>query len=151
MRVRPCIELLRERLQAYRIAGGAPAGIINPPGEEGCRTMRTMIKIMTMHGNSNTAPSGTETFELPFSRMRLLKKDSLGTNRSFSLLRSSRDGRTGVEGIRLMRFLTNPMAAANPLKRARRLYGARDWTPRTTSIRCHSVSARGCFGPDKGT
>ena len=66
---------------------------------------------MTIHGNSNTAPSGTEIFELPFNRMRLLKKDNLGTNRSFSLLRSSRDGRAGVEGIRLMRLLTNPMAA----------------------------------------
>lgn len=76
---------------------------------------------MTRHGNSNTAPSGTEIFELPFSRMRLLKKDNLGANRSFSLLRSSRDGRAGVEGIRLMRLLTNPMAAINPQRRAQRL------------------------------
>lgn len=79
--------------------------------------MRTIIRIMTMHGNSNTAPSGTEIFELPFSRMRLLKKDSLGTNGSFSLLRSSRDGKAGVEGIRLMMLLTNPMAATNPRRR----------------------------------
>lgn len=82
--------------------------------------MRTIIRIMTIHGNSNTAPSGTEIFELPFNRMRLLKKDNLGTNRSFSLLRSSRDGRAGVEGIRLMRLLTNPMAATNPPRRAQK-------------------------------
>ena len=74
--------------------------------------MRTSIKIITIHGNSNTAPSGTEIFELPFSRMRLLKKDNLGTKRSFSLLRSSIDGNAAVEGIRLISFLTNPMAAA---------------------------------------
>ena len=83
--------------------------------------MRTTIRIMTIHGNSNTAPSGTEIFELPFSRMRLLKKDNLGVNRSFSLLRSSRDGRAGVEGIRLMRLLTNPMAATNLQRRAQKL------------------------------
>ena len=75
---------------------------------------------MTIQGNSNTAPSGTEIFELPFSRMRLLKKDNLGANRSFSLLRSSSDGRAGVEGIRLIRLLTKPMAATNPPRRARR-------------------------------
>ena len=102
------------RFQAYRIAGGAPAGIMSPPGEEGCRTIRTTIRIMTRQGNNNTAPSGTEILELPFNRMRLLKKDNLGANRSFSLLRSSRDGRAGVEGMRLMRLLTNPMAVANP-------------------------------------
>lgn len=68
---------------------------------------------MTIHGNSNTAPSGTDILELPFSRMRLLKNDNLGTNRSFSLVRSSRDGRAGVDGIRLMRLLTKPMAATN--------------------------------------
>lgn len=107
--------------QDYRIAGGAPAGIIRPPGEEGCRTTRTSIRIMTIQGNSNTAPRGTEIFELPFSRMRLLKKDNLGANRSFSLLRSLRDGRAGVEGIRLMRLLTNPMAVANPPQCAQRL------------------------------
>ena len=77
---------------------------------------------MTIHGNSNTAPSGTEIFELPFSRMRLLKKDSLGASRSFSLVRSSREGRDGVEGIRLIRLLTNPIAAVSPPQRAQRLY-----------------------------
>ena len=76
---------------------------------------------MTRHGNSNTTPSGTEIFELPFNRMRLLKKDNLGANRSFSLLRSSRDGRAGVEGMRLMRLLTNPMAVANPPQGAQRI------------------------------
>ena len=90
---------------------------------------------MTIHGNSNTAPNGTEILELPFSRMRLLKKDNLGTNRSFSLLRSSRDGRAGVEGIRLMRLLSNPMAATNPRGVLRGEGRERMRIPRTTSIR----------------
>ena len=101
--------------------------------------MRTSIRIMTIHGNSNTAPSGTEIFELPFSRMRLLKKDNLGTNRSFSLLRSSRDGRAGVEGIRLTRLLTNPMAAANSRRRARRPRREQERTPEPNSIRDSST------------
>ena len=103
--------------------------------------MRTSIRIMTIHGNSNTAPSGTETFELPFSRMRLLKKDNLGTKRSFSLLRSSRDGKAGVEGIRLMRLLTNPMAAVNSPRRARRPRREQVRTSEPTSIRDKSNSA----------
>lgn len=93
--------------------------------------MRRIIKIMTIHGNSNTAPSGTEILELPFSRMRLLKKDNLGINRSFSLLRSSRDGRAGVEGNRLMRLLTKPMAVVNPLRRAQRLKAGARGNPET--------------------
>lgn len=93
--------------------------------------MRTTIRIMTIHGNSNTAPSGTEILELPFSRMRLLKKDNLGVNRSFSLLRSSRDGRAGVEGSRLMRLLTKAMAVVNPPRRAQRLKAGARANPET--------------------
>ena len=59
--------------------------------------MSTIIDIMTIHGNNSTAPSGTEIFELPFNRMRLLKKDNLGTNRSFSSVKSAREGREGAE------------------------------------------------------
>lgn len=101
--------------------------------------MRTTIRIMTIHGNSNTAPSGTEIFELPFSRMRLLKKDNLGANRSFSLLRSSRDGRAGVEGIRLIRLLTNPMAATNPRRRALRPKARARANPRNDWNWCDST------------
>lgn len=93
--------------------GGAPAGIINPPGEDGCRTISTIINIMTIHGNRSTAPSGIEIFELPFSRMRLLKNDNLGINRSFSSVKSTREGRDGVDGSRLIRFPPNPMVATN--------------------------------------
>lgn len=94
---------------AYRIAGGAPAGIIKLPGDDSCRTMRTIMSIMTMMGNNSTAPSGTEIFELPFSRMRLLTKDNRGMILSFSLVRSAREGRLGVDGILFTRFWTNPM------------------------------------------
>ena len=93
------------------MAGGAPAGIIKPPGEDGCRTMSTIIKIMTTHGNNSTAPSGTEIFELPFSRIRLLKKDNLGANRSFSSVKSAREGREGVDGSRLTKFPAKPIVA----------------------------------------
>lgn len=59
------------------MAGGAPAGIMKLPGEELCCTTRTTISIMTSKGKRSTTPSGTEIFELPFSRIRLLKKDSV--------------------------------------------------------------------------
>ena len=93
------------------MAGGAPAGIIRLPGDELCCTTSTIIRIITMRGNSRTTPRGTDILELPFSRIRLLKKDNLGVNRSFSLLRSWSEGRLGDEGIRLMIFRTIPMVA----------------------------------------
>ena len=96
-------------LNEYRIVGGAPAGIIRLPGEEGCRTMSTIINVMTIHGNNSTAPSGTEIFELPFNRMRLLKKDDLGMKRSFSSVKSTSEGREGAEGSRFTRFLAKPI------------------------------------------
>ena len=103
--------------------GGAPAGIINPPGEDGCRTISTIINIMTIHGNRSTAPSGIEIFELPFSRMRLLKNDNLGMNRSFSSVKSVKEGRDGVDGSRLIRFPPKPMVATNPAPQAPRRWG----------------------------
>lgn len=64
-----------------------------------------MIIMMTIHGNAITAPSGTDIFEFPFSRIRLLKNDSLGVKfaRVFSSVRSDREGRDAVEGIRLVK------------------------------------------------
>ena len=73
---------------AYRMAGGAPASIIGPPGEALCFATSTIIKIMTRSGNSNTTPSGTDILELPFKRILLLKKANVGVKRSFSLLSS---------------------------------------------------------------
>ena len=75
--------------------------------------MSTIINIMTIHGNNSTAPSGTEIFELPFNRMRLLKKDNFGVNRSFSSVRSAKEGREGVEGSRLIKFPAKPIAASS--------------------------------------
>lgn len=103
------------------MAGGAPAGIIKLPGEEGCRTTNKIMSIMTIQGNKSTAPSGTEIFELPFSRMRLLKKDSLGVDRSFSLLRSAREGRAAVEGIRFVRPCMKPILATSPRQQTQQL------------------------------
>ena len=96
------------------MAGGAPAGIIKLPGEEGCRITSTMINTMTIHGNKSTAPNGTEIFELPFSRIRLLKKANVGAIRSFSLPRSESEGRAVAEGIRFLRPCKNPMAETGP-------------------------------------
>ena len=92
------------------MAGGAPGGIIDSPDEDGCRTIRTIISIITMQGKSSTAPNGTDILELPFNRMRLLKKESLGVMRDFSLLRSDSDASEGVEGIRLDSLWMKPMA-----------------------------------------
>ena len=62
---------------AYRMAGGAPAGMKIVPGEEGCTTMSINIRIITIHGNRSTKPKGIDIFELPFSRIRRLKKADL--------------------------------------------------------------------------
>ena len=89
---------------AYLTNGGAPAGISILAVEEGCRTTRTRIRMITMQGKRSTAPSGIEIFELPFRRIRLLKKANLGDIRSFWRDRSPREGRLGDEGILLARF-----------------------------------------------
>ena len=85
------------------------------PGEEGCRTTITSIKIMTVSGNNNTIPSGIETFEFPFKRIRLLKKPNCGRPRSFLGAHSSREareGRFGDDGILFAIFWTKPMMMA---------------------------------------
>ncbi len=132
---------------AYRIAGGAPAGIMRLPGEEGCRTISTIISIMTIHGNRSTAPRGTEIFELPLSRMRLLKKDNLGIIRSFSWLRSASDGRATAEGIRFVIPCMSPMALTSPRRHVQRwrdlLSPNCRWRPSQVSLRslqCDSLS-----------
>jgi hypothetical protein len=105
--------------------GGAPDGIKMRPGDEGCLTKRKRMRMTTMHGNSSTKPSGTEMDELPFSRIRRRKNDSCGKPRPFSLLKSSRDGMFGVEGIRLTSPCTKPMAGVlfNVLSLMQRLPG----------------------------
>ena len=77
---------------AHLIEGGAPAGIITPPGEDGCRTTRTNMRMITRIGNNSNTANGTDTFEFPFNRIRLLKKSNLGNIRSFRLPRSSSAG-----------------------------------------------------------
>lgn len=79
--------------------------------------MRTSINIITMSGNKSTAPNGIDIFELPFKRIRLLKKANLGKIRSFRRLISSKDGRLGEEGIRFANFCTSPIDAADTLER----------------------------------
>ena len=68
------------------------------------------MRMTTMHGNNRTKPSGIEIDELPFMRIRRRKKDNCGRPRPFSLLKSSRDGMFGVEGIRFTSPCTKPMA-----------------------------------------
>lgn len=68
-----------------------------------------------MHGNSRTNPNGIEIDELPFNRMRRRKKDKPGSAGAFSLLKSSRDGKLGDEGIRLTRPCMKPMTAKGSL------------------------------------
>jgi hypothetical protein len=95
---------------AYLIEGGAPAGNSNPPGFEGCRTTRTSIKIITMHGNRRTTPSGIDIFEFPRNRIRLRKNANLAVQFSLSHDISPKEGsfsrevRLGEEGIRLAIF-----------------------------------------------
>lgn len=84
--------------------GGAPAGIRTRPGEVGCRTMRTNMRIITRTGNNNNTANGTDTFEFPFNRIRLLKKSSRGNIRSFCLPKSSSVGACDDEGIRFASF-----------------------------------------------
>ena len=102
---------------AYRIEGGAPAGINILAGEDGCRTTSTSINIITMIGKSRTAPRGMEILELPLSRIRRRKNASLGVMRSLWRDKSPREGsfsrvgRLGDEGILFTRFCTNPIEA----------------------------------------
>lgn len=89
------------RRNTNRIEGGVPAGIKIPPGDEGCRTKRSRMKTITRHGNSKTNPRGIEMEELPFRRMRRLKKANRGELWPFSRETSS-NGRLGAVGSRLV-------------------------------------------------
>jgi hypothetical protein len=84
----------------YLIAGGAPAGNSIRPVVFGCRTKRTSIKMITIHGKRRTTLNGIEMEELPFNLIRRRKKDNRGVIRSFS----TSDGRLGEDGIRFTRF-----------------------------------------------
>lgn len=88
----------------HLMVGGAPAGISIPPVEEGWRTTRIRINIMTIHGNKSTAPRGMDIFELPFSRIRRRKKANLGEDRNLSCDGSSKGGGLATDGIRFTRF-----------------------------------------------
>jgi hypothetical protein len=94
------------------IDGGAPDGIRMRPGDDGCLTKRKRISITTMHGKSSTKPSGMDIDELPFSRIRRRKKDNRGKVLPFSLLKSSSEGRFGVDGIRFASPCTKSMVEA---------------------------------------
>ncbi len=103
------IELSEDQWKApgeftYLIEGGAPAGISILPVDEGCRTTRTSIKIITIHGNRSTAPRGIDIFELPFRRIRRRKNANLGVIRSLWRDTSSIEGRLGEDGIRFTKF-----------------------------------------------
>lgn len=82
-----------------------------PPVDEGCRTTRTSMSIITIQGKRSTAPSGIDIFELPFSRIRRRKKAKPGDRRSVSPDRSLREGRFGDDGMRFKIFCTSPIDA----------------------------------------
>ena len=98
----------------HLIAGGAPAGIMKLPGDELCCTTSKIISTMTIKGKSNTTPRGTEILEFPFSRIRLLKNDSLnlGAIRLFSLAESCVEGRLSDESRLFRKFLMKSIAGA---------------------------------------
>jgi hypothetical protein len=65
---------------SYLMAGGAPAGINILPGEEGCLTKSTSMRMMTMQGKRMTTPSGTEMLEFPLNLNGLRKNASREAN-----------------------------------------------------------------------
>jgi hypothetical protein len=85
-----------------------------------------------MHGNSRTNPNGIEIDELPFNRMRRRKNENPGSAWAFSLLKSSRDGKFGDEGIRLTRPCTKPMTSKGLLP-IRKLFRPR---PAAMKLQC---------------
>ena len=70
---------------------------------------------ITIHGNSSTAPSGIDTFELPFSRIRLRNNANRGVifsrdfDKSLNEGKLSSEGRFGDDGIRFAIFCTSPI------------------------------------------
>lgn len=70
------------------------------------------IRMITMHGNSSTNPSGIEIEELPFNLMRRRKKANRRPNTPFSRTAvSSTDGKAGALGRRLVMRWIRFMAA----------------------------------------
>ena len=101
------------RDKTYRIDGGVPAGMFMMPCESGDLTKRTKINIITRHGNSKTRPSGIETDEFPFNRIRRRKKDNRGD--SFSARRDiwpSLSRPSCEDGSFLVKSWRNPIAVA---------------------------------------
>lgn len=76
-----------------------PAGMRIPPGEDGCRTNKSKMRMITRHGNNRTKPRGMDIDELPFRRILRFRKANLEKFRAFSRELSSK-GRFGVEGNR---------------------------------------------------
>lgn len=91
--------------------GGAPAGTSNFPGDEGCRTNITIMRIMTMVGKRTTRPSGIEMDELPLRRMRRRRKARRGESRSPLDSPSSRGATVRAVGMRFLRLCRNDMCA----------------------------------------
>lgn len=58
------------------------------PGDDGCFTINTNIRIITMLGNSKTKPKGMEMEEFPRRRMRLFKTFKPGSGNFLSFLMS---------------------------------------------------------------
>ena len=91
-------------MRAYRTEGKDPAGRGILPGLDVCSRKRRHIKIITRQGKRTTSPTGTETDESPFSRMRRRRKVKFDETFSVSLDVSLRFGKGGEEGIRFLRF-----------------------------------------------
>ena len=90
------------------------------------------ISNTTMHGNSRTNPRGIEIEELPFNCIRRRKNDNPGDVWVFSLLKPSRDGTSGEEGIRLTRPCMKPITS-NCFPPIRQLFGPRPAATQTQS------------------
>ena len=97
---------------SYRMEGGAPAGTMNLPGPDGCRTNIMRISIMTSKGNSSTTPRGIDILEFPFNRILRWKKSSLGAIRSCCFDRVSNPGtfsRLSADGSLLLNCSRTPI------------------------------------------
>lgn len=73
-----------------------PAGTSMRPGDDGCFTISTRIRMITMLGKSRTKPKGMEMEEFPRRRMRLFRTFNLGRGSFLSFLMSVRGGGGGV-------------------------------------------------------
>ena len=93
------------------MAGGAPAGSSIDAGDDGWRTKRTRMRMMTMQGNRRTMPKGMEMDELPFIRIRCRKKAHFGEIRSLTYAKLGSDGAFETEGRRLTSLRARSMIA----------------------------------------